>query len=178
MTAHQIGTVFERASGILLPRLVESTMMHLACSMGQCLSQHTITISTLPISPANNIQHLQVQSPRTEAPLSLMPIRALEVSAASLTLRVYVPTAASFIGDEGEIESICNLLDEERVFMDGGEAVGNGEGGTLEGGQSAGPVSGRFGEYQGLCRDDRGRSFERVLCGHTAVAMKYIAFVA
>lgn len=95
-------------------------MMHLACSMGQFLSQHTMAISALPISPANNVQHLQVQSPRTEAPLSLMPIRALEVSAASLTLWVYVPTAASLIGDEGEIESFCNLLDEERVLMDGG----------------------------------------------------------
>ena len=32
MTAHHIGTVFDKASGMLLPRLVESTTIQLPCS--------------------------------------------------------------------------------------------------------------------------------------------------
>lgn len=120
ITAHQIGTVFDRASGMLLPRLVESTMMHLTSSIDQRLTPYPITISILPIIPPNNIQHLQIQPPRTEAPLSLMPVRALEVSASAFAIWWYIPTAASFIGDEGEIESIGNALDEKRVVVDGG----------------------------------------------------------
>lgn len=65
------------------------------------------------------LQDLQIQPPGTEAPLSLMPVRALEVCAASFTFRRDVPASTSFVGDKRELVVIGNLLDEERVMMDG-----------------------------------------------------------
>ena len=63
------------------------------------------------------IQYLQIQSPFAEGPLSPMSIRALEVGTAGLVL--YVPTTATLIGKDRQVEVAGHILDEDRVLIDG-----------------------------------------------------------
>lgn len=46
-----------------------------------------------------------------------MSIRALEVGTAGLVL--YVPTTATLIGKDGQVEVAGHILDEDRVLIDG-----------------------------------------------------------
>lgn len=91
-----------------------------AVSAERILSLPRLNWSPIPFMLAYYLQDLQIQPPGTEAPLSLMAIGALEVCAASFTLRRDVPASTSFVGDKRELVVIGNLLDEERVMMDGG----------------------------------------------------------
>ena len=64
------------------------------------------------------MQYVQIQPPSTEAPLPMMPIRALEVRTTYFLLRMYVPATATFIGDERETMAGGDILDEYRVVVD------------------------------------------------------------
>ena len=66
-----------------------------------------------------NTQYLQVQTSWTKAPLSPMPIRALEVGTSGFLLWGNVPTTATLIGNKGKIVTGGHVLNKERVMMDG-----------------------------------------------------------
>lgn len=114
-----MGTVFDRASGMLFPLRVESTMTHLLSSQPHIFGSFLLPLGPIPFMVGYQVENLQVQSPGTETPLSLMAIGALEVCAANLALRRNVPAAASLVGDEGKLVVIGDLLSEERVMVDG-----------------------------------------------------------
>ena len=114
-----MGTVFDRASGMLFPLRVESTMMHLLSSQPHNSGSSSLPLGLIPFMVGYQLQNLQVQSPGTEAPLSLMPIGALKVCAADFALRRNIPAAASLVGDQGKLVVIGDLLNEERVMVDG-----------------------------------------------------------
>lgn len=60
----------------------------------------------------NDIKHLQVQPSRTESPLSMMTIGALEVSAARFDLWGDVPASTTFVGDDGELVVVGHMSHE------------------------------------------------------------------
>lgn len=95
---------------------------------------------------ANNLQDAQVQPSCTEAPLGLMTIGALEIGATSFAIGMDVPAPTTLIGDEWEMIVVGDMLDEERIVVDGGEAIGGGKGGPFEGRKG-------FGEVLGCCRE-------------------------
>lgn len=47
-----------------------------------------------------------------------MTVGALEVGRSSFSLRVDIPTSAAFVGDKGEIQRVCYLLDESGILED------------------------------------------------------------
>ena len=78
---------------------------------------------------------MQIQSPAAESPLTGMTIRALEIGAGGLEGRRDVPAAAALIGDEREGEEGMEITDEGGVMGDGGEALGAGGCGAVQGGE-------------------------------------------
>lgn len=57
-----------------------------------------------------------------------MSIRALEVGTANILLWGNVPTTATLIRDEGQVEVGGHILDEERVVIDRVKAIGDRKG--------------------------------------------------
>lgn len=72
MTAHQIGTVFERASGSRFPWRVESTRIILRQSYDYKLDFET---GDIPFMLRNRLQQMQVGSAKVKVPLSKVTVR-------------------------------------------------------------------------------------------------------
>ena len=81
---------------------------------------------------------MQVQSAAAESPLTGMSIRALEIGASGLEGRRNVPATAALIGNEREGEEGMEITDDGGVMGYGGEALGAGGCGAVEGGDRAG----------------------------------------
>jgi hypothetical protein len=69
-----------------------------------------------------------------------MPIRALEICAATFLLRADVPATASLVCDQWSAVGFCDTLGEFGVFEDGTEAVVDGKGGALDGAKGFGEI--------------------------------------
>lgn len=69
------------------------------------------------------IQYLHIQAPLTEAPLSPMAIRTLEIGTPSLLVWRNVPTTATLVGNKGKIVFGGDVLDKQRVMMDRMQAI-------------------------------------------------------
>jgi hypothetical protein len=75
-TAHQIGTVFESASGKRFPERVESTRIMLV-TKAQSLCE--INMMSIPMMLQSDRQQVEVGSTEIEAPVVVMAIRGFEV---------------------------------------------------------------------------------------------------
>lgn len=106
MTAHQIGMVVESASGIRLPRRVESTIITLQFSSIDILKNYVLLC--LPVVLFSHFNYVQIQSARTKLPRTLMPICALEICAAALDFWRDIPAPAPFIGYQRSL--VCQFV--------------------------------------------------------------------
>lgn len=119
-------------------------MMHLSNERHQSAVNHASKAhvegasSYPPIMTPYDIQDLQIQSSFAEAPSSEMPIRALEVCTTRFLCRMYVPATTAFIGNEWKTMFEGKILYEDRVMMDGVQAVACGECGAFKGCENTG----------------------------------------
>jgi len=110
---------------LLLPRRVESTIMHLEICVTLCDSVHTDERIHEPLIWVKNIEYLKIQPPQTESPLAAVAIRALEISTPGFPFRWNVPAATSLICNQGETIGIRDCTNKLCIFADRPETVAN-----------------------------------------------------
>lgn len=77
----------------------------------------------VPLVLRDDIEEMQIQSTKTERPLTGVPVRALKVGTSSFEGWWDVPAAATLVCNEGEIEVRSDMLCKFRVLKDGTEAI-------------------------------------------------------
>lgn len=118
-----MGIVLLKASGMLLPRRVESTITQLPSSpnVSRIPTALRLPCSKLCSYPPTRFsygtQYLEIQPPDTKAPLSPMPIRTLEVRAARFLLGWDVPATTTLVCNERQAEATSDILDENSIVV-------------------------------------------------------------
>lgn len=107
----------------------------------------------------DDLQEMQIESPRAERPYAGVSVCALEVGTTVLLLRINVPAATSFIGYQRSAICLFDCLHKRSIFEDRLESVVNGERMPLYLSKGFGEVVvGLCGEYEVRgCRRCHGR---------------------